>query len=83
MGFTIDMVSGEILDETNVPGNVSVNEKQDRVVSNQHSKDISESEYSEQLIIVEPESDASFDVGMPESIVHVNLDTFLDGFNDI
>ena len=81
MGFTIDMVSGEILDETSA--DISENTKSEKLSSNENSMDISDYGYTEQLIIVEPDSKTSSDISMPESLIHTNVDTFLDKFTDL
>jgi len=74
MGFTIDMVSGEILDETPT-------QDLEKLTSDDFSKDISEYAYTEQLESVVPVSETPAEKSMPESIVQTNVDSFLDQFN--
>ena len=74
MGFTIDMVSGEILDET--PTQAS-----EKLTSDDVSKDTSEYAYTEQLEVVIPVSDTLVESTMPESVSQTNVDSFLDQFN--
>lgn len=79
MGFTIDMVNGEILDETSTDISEDTISKNNALDSN--SVDISEYGYTEQLVsIVEPDMSVT-DISMPESIVNANVDSFLDTFS--
>jgi len=76
MGFTIDMVSGEILDET-------LTQEVEGLVSDDFPKDNSEYGYTEQLetILIPVSETTSPEMNMPESLSQTNVDSFLDQFN--
>ena len=72
MGFTIDMVSGEILDET-------LTQNSEKVLPNNYSNDIPEFDYSERLeSVVESVSESHVGITMPESLSQINIDVFID-----
>lgn len=75
MGFTIDMVNGEVLEEssTQVTENAHFNE---------YPTEISGFGITEQLVsVIEPEIDRFTDNVMPESVSQTDIDSFLDQFS--
>ena len=83
MGFTIDMVSGEMLEESSTcfDQGFSVAIKENPSVIDQ-SSNTPEYAISEPLLsVVESESVHSPETGMPDSLSQINIDSFLDKFN--
>lgn len=75
MGFTIDMVSGEILDET-LPQNSEI------LISDNSPGDVPDYAYTEQLeSILVPVSETQVEMRMPESVSQMNIDLFIDQFS--
>jgi len=75
MGFTIDITSGEVLEES-----TSRNSEKPKV--NEHSSDISEYTISEQLISVhELEIDPAIKNIIPDSIAQADVESFIDKFS--
>jgi hypothetical protein len=81
MGLTIDMVSGEVLEESSTRlGQESSTRINENFHSNTQYSDMSEIAIGEQLIsITEPEQISVTE--MPESVSQVDVDLFLDKFN--
>jgi len=74
MGFTIDMVSGEILDETST-------QDLEKLSSDDFPQDTPEYSSAERLESVVPISETHIEIKMPESVSQANVDSFLDQFN--